>query len=89
MAVFGRWRMNTAVILPVTTTTCATLRSCSGITLVRRWCSSPQMELGSATSSVAQYKVSTLLLTLGQVCVWSLVSAMQFTIHIDCWLKVQ
>lgn len=64
---FGRWKMNMAVISPVTTTTCVTCPSCSALTWARRWCSSPQTELGSATSSVAQYKVSTPLLTLGQV----------------------
>lgn len=58
-----------AVTLPVTTTTCVTWPSCSGLTLVTRWCFSPLMELGLATSSVAQFKVSTPLLTLGPVSV--------------------
>ena len=64
---FVRWRMNMAVISLVTTTTCVTFPSCSGLTWATTWCSSPQMELGSATSSAAQYRMFTPLLTLGQV----------------------
>lgn len=65
----GRWRMNMAAILPVTTTTCVTSPSCSGLTSAMRWYSSPRMEPGLATWSVAQYKISMLLLTLGLVSV--------------------
>ena len=65
--------MNMAVISPVTTTTCVTWLSFSGPTWARRSCSSPQMELDSNSSSVAQYKASTPLWTLAQVstqCKW-------------------
>ena len=51
---FVRWRMNMAVISLVTTTTCVTFTSCSGLTWATTWCSSPQMDLGSASSSVAR-----------------------------------
>lgn len=76
-----------AVTSPATTTTCVTCPRCSALTWERRWCSSPQMELGSATSSVAQYKVSTPLLTLGQVGVRWLDSVLQFTANIDSGSK--
>lgn len=64
---FDRWRMNMAVTLPVTTTTCVTCPSCSALTWVMRWCCSLQMGLGWATSSVAQYKTSMPLWILGRV----------------------
>lgn len=64
-----RWRTNMAVTLPVTTTTCVTWPSCSGLTWVTRWCFSPPMELGLATSGVAPFKGFTPLLILGQVSV--------------------
>lgn len=62
-----RWRMNMVVTSPVITTTCGTCPSCSGLTSVRRWCSSPRTALRSASWSAAQYKVSMPPLTSGQV----------------------
>lgn len=76
---FLRWRMNMAAISPVTTTTCATFPSCSGLISGTKWCSSPLTEQAWAIWSVAQYGVSTPLWTSAQVVVILLLACWKFT----------